>query len=146
MEAHRRRGAAFTFDAESYTAWLKQLRSGSPAAPAFKHEVKDPEPGAIVVEDAHRIVIVEGNYVLRSDARWAEATAMLDERWLLITPEETVKRRLIARHVASGICADEATARDRVETSDLLNWEETIPLNAAPTLVIEDVDLSIPSR
>ena len=38
--------------------------------PEFDHEVHDPEPGKIAIEPTHKIVLVEGNYLLLNDLPW----------------------------------------------------------------------------
>lgn len=61
-EAHFRRGAAFTFDAEGYLALVEQLRRPLEAttptirAPSFDHQRKDPVEGNIAVPNSARIV------------------------------------------------------------------------------------------
>ena len=122
--AHERRGAPWTFDAEAYVAFVHALRqdvtkdSGMLRAPGFDHADKDPTPGAVCVEPAHRIVIIEGLYTLLSTAPWREAGVLLDERWLLRVDAIKARERLIGRHVATGVAGDREEAMWRAGEND----------------------------
>lgn len=75
--AHARRGAPWTFDAESYVAALARLKTGGlrrQACPSFDHGVGDPVPGDIPVLPTHRIVVTEGNYLLLGAAGGEQGT------------------------------------------------------------------------
>ncbi|MEM7601894.1 MAG: AAA family ATPase [Verrucomicrobiota bacterium] len=116
-----RRGAPHTFDASALKRDLASWkRTHSGKFPAFDHAKKDPEPEAIVVEPEHRIVIVEGLYLLAPD--W-ELAPLFDTQLFLDCDLEIATDRLINRHVETGICADRDEARKRVAENDLLNAE-----------------------
>lgn len=82
-QAHARRGAHWTFDAEAFVQCVQRLReapAGAPAAvtasscedagvavPSFEHGVGDPVPDAVIVMPHHKIVLIEGNYLLLGD-------------------------------------------------------------------------------
>lgn len=67
-EAHKRRGAPFTFNAERF---VRDLTSARPARhglfPSFDHGTGDPIENDIHLTPSHKLVIVEGNYVLLDD-------------------------------------------------------------------------------
>ncbi|KAI0638933.1 P-loop containing nucleoside triphosphate hydrolase protein [Trametes polyzona] len=127
--AHDRRGAHWTFDGEGYVAFVRALRKPLPAAsapapddeaevvyaPSFSHEKKDPVPSAIPVYPHHRLVIIEGLYTFLSIAPWSAAAELLDERWYIDISEEEAERRLVVRHVRTGVAKDmeEAIWRSR---------------------------------
>lgn len=131
--AHDRRGAHWTFDGDGYVAFVRALRrahpdptvsSGSPPgsdesdvvyAPSFDHALKDPTPRAVAVHPHHRVVLIEGLYGFLGIEPWREAAEMLDERWWLDVSEEEAERRLVARHVSSGVAdnLEEAIWRSR---------------------------------
>jgi pantothenate kinase len=74
-EAHARRGAAFTFNAPKFVQRIRDIsraatEPGSPPVllPSFDHEFGDPVEKDICVLPEHRLVIVEGIYVLRGAA------------------------------------------------------------------------------
>jgi pantothenate kinase len=102
-----RMGAPDTFDVDAFAQVLRALRTAATVtAPAFDRSIEEPVPGAITIGPGIRTVYVEGNYLLH----WEGIAQLLDEtRYLLLDPELR-RRRLIARHVASGKSADAATA------------------------------------
>ncbi|KAJ6546974.1 P-loop containing nucleoside triphosphate hydrolase protein [Mycena capillaripes] len=145
--AHERRGIHWTFDGKGYVAFVKALRLplSSPTssvlkaitAPAFSHALKDPTPDAISVYPHHRLVLVEGLYTFLSIAPWSEASALLDERWFLRVDEAEACRRLVKRHVETGICPNEEEARLRAEGNDLPNGRFVTENMMQPTRFIE---------
>lgn len=130
--AHDRRGAHWTFDGESYVAFVTELRvplstlaSATSArddpviyAPSFSHELKDPTPRAVAIYPHHRLVIIEGLYTFLGIEPWAQAAQMLDERWWIELGEEEAKERLVARHVKSGVAKDLEEAIWRATEND----------------------------
>lgn len=138
--AHARRGAEFTFDGAAFLALVKRLRAVLPSsgptestgpslilAPSFDHAVKDPVADAIVIGPGQRVVVFEGNYVCLDREPWRSAARLMDERWFVDTPDLAVVRaRLVRRHVAAGIAADEASAGRRADENDLVNGAEIL--------------------
>lgn len=143
-EAIHRRGAAFTYDAEAYCDLVRILRRESASqslnsngsydhsfeetvfAPSFDHALKDPVPGDIAIRSHSKIIIFEGNYCALDRAPWSDAAKMMDELWFVSVGRDVAANRLIQRHVASGICPDEDTARHRVHSTDLLNADDVM--------------------
>lgn len=130
--AHARRGAPFTFDAAAFVAAVQRLRtppaapsSGSPAAagdvrlPSFDHGAGDPAEDDIVVNDAHGIVLVEGNYVLLDEGPWGQLKALFDESWMLEVDVDTAMANVLRRQVGNG--AEPAAAAERVQSNDRPN-------------------------
>ncbi|KAJ6488491.1 P-loop containing nucleoside triphosphate hydrolase protein [Mycena vitilis] len=152
--AHARRGIHWTFDPEGYVAFVKALRLPLPSpalpselraitAPAFSHALKDPTPDAVSVYPHHRLVLIEGLYTFLSIAPWSEASALLDERWFLHVNEAEACRRLVKRHVETGICPDEDEARRRAEGNDLPNGRFITENMMQPTRFIESIEDSV---
>ncbi len=132
-EAHRRRGAPFTFDAERFVRELSAARAtGSGRFPSFDHAAGDPIENDIqLLADLHQIVIVEGNYLLLDDDPWRRLRALFDESWYLDVGLALCKQRVERRHIRAG--CDPQTARFRAETNDGPNAEwvaRTSPQNA----------------
>ncbi|WFD38538.1 uncharacterized protein MJAP1_001494 [Malassezia japonica] len=126
--AHARRGAAFTFDADAFVAFVERLRaSGHPGAlptlhaPSFSHAEKDPVADGITILPSHKIVLVEGLYCNLSVAPWDRAAACWDLRWLLTIDEAEARARLTRRHVEAGLAPTPDAARHRADTNDLPN-------------------------
>lgn len=133
--AHARRGAAFTFDARAFLRLVQQLRApicpetGTLYAPSFDHACKDPIADDIPIPPQARIIVMEGNYLslANGDApEWRLAAELMDELWFVDVPEHVARRRLIARHVASGIAKDVEEGAKRVDENDLVNGREII--------------------
>lgn len=121
--AHRK-GAAVTFDAHGYVALLGRIRAGTHTvyAPQFRRELEEPVAGAIPVEAAARLVVTEGNYLLRDEEPWRAVAPLLDECWYL-EPDDAVRRaRLHARHVAFG--RSDAEAQAWMTSNDDVNARE----------------------
>lgn len=121
QEAHRRRGAAFTFNAEvrpcssllAFVAWVERLRDDPMTtlhAPSFSHKEKDPVPDALTVHATSAIVLVEGLYCCLNVPPWDRAAACWDLSYVLDVPRNVARARLIRRHVEAGIAADEQSA------------------------------------
>lgn len=123
--ARARRGAHWTFDGASFVSFVQSLLDVGAGeevhAPSFDHALKDPVPDDVAVRAAHRLVLLEGLYVFLDIAPWAAAGALLAERWFVDVPEDEAARRLVRRHVQSGIAPDEESARRRAEENDLPN-------------------------
>jgi len=94
-----RRGAPWTFGAPALCVALADARQlGTAALPAYSRALSDPIPDAIRLERHHRIVLVEGNYLLlHDDPRWAPLRFLFDERWFVRAPAAVLRERLIAR-------------------------------------------------
>jgi pantothenate kinase len=88
-------------------------------APSFSHAVKDPVPDDIVVGPKHEIVLIEGLYVALDVEPWATAARLLDERWVIDLEEKLAEERIWRRHVVSGICDSEQSARARAVNNDI---------------------------
>ncbi|KAI4294581.1 P-loop containing nucleoside triphosphate hydrolase protein [Schizophyllum commune Loenen D] len=140
--AHDKRGAHWTFDGESYVAFvraLKQEPTGVITAPSFDHAVKDPTPHAVAIHPHHRIVIIEGLYTYLSVEPWCEAGRLLDERWLIEISLEEAEKRLVKRHVLSGVAKDHNEAVWRSNTNDMPNGRFLLENILEPTKVIPSV-------
>ncbi|TEA17148.1 putative uridine kinase [Colletotrichum sidae] len=130
--AHARRGAAFTFDGDSFHALVRKLRDPLDAdappiyAPSFDHAVKDPKENDIAVLPGHRIVVFEGNYVALDKPPWSDAARLMDELWFVDVDFEVARKRLIGRHVKAGIARNEEEADKRVRENDLINGREIV--------------------
>jgi pantothenate kinase len=130
--AEARRGAYWTFDADGYLEFVKNLRDPllssrshtnsaveAIIAPSFDHAVKDPDPRGVQIYPWHRIVLIEGLYCFLSVGAWKEAGELLDERWLTTVDFEEATERIIIRHVASGVAGSIQEARWRARENDM---------------------------
>ncbi|PVV04737.1 hypothetical protein BB560_000752, partial [Smittium megazygosporum] len=102
--AFRRRGAHWTFDAEKFVEFIKELKSSNDTlfAPSFDHSVGDPDFDSIEINQGIRIVV----------------------KWLIKpkNPDEAI-RRLAERHVTSKLEKTFDDAMNRIHRNDSLNAE-----------------------
>jgi pantothenate kinase len=130
--AHARRGAAFTFDGESFFKLVKKLRepicpeTQTLYAPSFDHAIKDPVDNDIAIATSVRIVIFEGNYCSLDKEPWRNAAELMNERWFVEVDFDVARKRLIHRHIKAGIAANEEEAGKRADENDLVNGKEIV--------------------
>ncbi|RDB21227.1 hypothetical protein Hypma_011929 [Hypsizygus marmoreus] len=145
-QAHDRRGAHWTFDGVGYVSFVRALRgdvrSNTPVitAPSFDHALKDPTYDDVAVYPYHRIVIIEGLYTFLSLVPWRDAGMLFDERWVIEVGEEEARRRIVKRHVVSGVARDREEAVRRAEENDIPNGRFLIANMLEPTRIIQSVD------
>ena len=144
-----RRGAPWTFDADDcFAQFSAAKRAGEWTLPTYSRELSDPVPGGVQLQRHHKLVLLEGNYLLmRQDPRWAPLDALWDERWFIKCADAAARRqRLILRHYETW--NDEKSARwgagldgaaARADANDVLNMELIAPSEAYAELVIESV-------
>jgi pantothenate kinase len=107
-----RKGAPDTFDIDGFIALLDRIRRPEHRtiwAPRFDRQLEEPVAGAIAIEPGHRLVIVEGNYLLHRDGGWAAVRDLLDACWYAECDDETRRARLAGRHVGHGRSPAEAS-------------------------------------
>jgi len=124
--AHDRRGSHWTFDGAGYVSFVRQLRDTSfitngkiITAPSFDHALKDPTPNAVSIHPHHRIVIIEGLYVFLAIHPWSDGGLLLDERWFIQVDPKEARRRLVGRHVSTGVAKDMKEANWRADENDI---------------------------
>ncbi|XP_038874801.1 putative uridine kinase C227.14 [Benincasa hispida] len=138
-EAHARRGAPWTFNPQLLLTCLKTLKSqGSVYAPSFDHGVGDPVEDDIFVSLRHKVVIVEGNYLLLDDGVWKEISSMFNEKWFVEIDIDKSMERVLKRHISTGKPPD--VAKWRIEYNDRPNAELIMKSKKNADLVIRSVD------
>ncbi|ORY06577.1 P-loop containing nucleoside triphosphate hydrolase protein [Basidiobolus meristosporus CBS 931.73] len=139
IEAHKRRGSEWTFDAQGLVQLVDNLRKHPQTifyAPTFDHALKDPVPDDLAILPSHRLVIIEGLYLNLQTSPWSELNKLVDESWFIQTSLEVANQRVTKRHVQTGICNDMEEARIRVETNDALNARFILKNSLKPTRYI----------
>ncbi|KAF2745648.1 P-loop containing nucleoside triphosphate hydrolase protein [Sporormia fimetaria CBS 119925] len=132
VTAHARRGAAFTFDGESFLALVKKLREPlcpkmtTLYAPSFDHAVKDPVADDIAIAPSMRIIVFEGNYLSLNKSPWKDAAKLMNELWFVEVDFDVARKRLVRRHLKAGIAKNEEEARKRADENDLVNGREIV--------------------
>lgn len=138
-EAHARRGAPWTFNPAGLVKCLTSLRSqGWVHAPSFDHGVGDPKENDIIVSPTHKVIVVEGNYLLLADDKWKDLYDLFDERWFLDVDIETTLKRVLERSIMIGNSPDKAKLR--VDYNDRKNAELVFASKAFADLIIKSVE------
>jgi len=119
-QAYIYRGAPFTFNSQKfYSDLAKAHKSRTGIFPSFDHHIKDPIENAIHLSTDHKIILVEGNYLLLNSEPWYSIRKLFDETWLLDIPIEVSNDRVAKRHVSTGMT--EYQALERVRQNDDIN-------------------------
>ncbi len=119
------KGAPHTFDASGFlhllqrlSAPLKALSSGADDdtadviyIPVFDRAMDLARCAATAVERHHRIVLVEGNYLLLDRPVWRDLASYLDLSVSLNVPLTTLEKRLVKRWLDHGHSSEAASAR-----------------------------------
>jgi hypothetical protein len=65
------------------------------------------------VTSEHKIVLVEGNYLLLYDVEpWNELRELFDEKWYIACPESTSRERVYKRHLEVSCVCDSGLPND----------------------------------
>jgi len=146
-----RRGSPWTFDAEAcYVQFAAAKAAGEASLPSYSRVASDPVDDAVQLRRYHKIVLVEGNYLLGAageEDRWAPLNTLWDERWFIRCANSAAqRRRLILRHLETWNNAKSAQwgpgeegAAARADANDVLNMELIAPMEAKAERVIESV-------
>jgi pantothenate kinase len=108
------KGAIDTFDAHGFVALLRRTREETRQPvwwPEFRREIEEPVAGAVEVAPRHRLVIVDGNFLLAQDPPWDRVRGLLTEAWFLDADPAARRRRLAARYVRYGFAPERARAK-----------------------------------
>ncbi|RFB80150.1 nucleoside triphosphate hydrolase [Methylovirgula sp. 4M-Z18] len=132
-----RKGAPETFDADGFLALVRRLRdaTGEVAIPVFDRGMDLSRASARLVAPAHRILLIEGNYLLLKRPVWQELRALFDLSLFVSPPIEVLEQRLIQRWLDHGLAPDAAAARAR--GNDLANAKVIIAESEGADMIIE---------
>lgn len=111
--AFDRRGSEWTFDSTRFADFVSSVKRNPTStlkAPSFDHAEKDPLQDGVLVLPSHKVVVFEGLYCNCSVGEWGRAAKEMDRRLVFEMDKEEAKRRLVVRHVATGVAKDEDEA------------------------------------
>lgn len=116
-----RKGIPETFDVRAFLDIVRAVRPGDQEVlvPVFDRSRELAIASARVVSPDHRFIIVEGNYLLFSQGKWAELEGMFDFSIMMAPPVEVLEERLWARWRGYKLSEEEAHAK--VYENDLPN-------------------------
>ncbi|OAA59746.1 Phosphoribulokinase/uridine kinase [Niveomyces insectorum RCEF 264] len=148
-EAHARRGAAWTFDADGLVALLRCLKESGQrplpeihdiVAPSFDHSIKDPVADDIVIGRHITMVIVEGLWLLYDEEPWRQIRDLVDESWYIDVDSDAARERIARRHISSGIETSWDAALARADGNDILNGIAVREKLLSPDIKVFSVD------
>lgn len=126
-----RKGAPATFDAEGFAALLGRLRGpGAVRYPTFDRAADSTVPDAGLIDEATRIVLVEGNYLLLTTPPWSRLAEHFDLTVRLEVSRDVLLTRLTDRWIHHGMSAQHARAR--AESNDMKNVDFVAENSATP--------------
>ncbi|MER8830917.1 nucleoside/nucleotide kinase family protein [Mesorhizobium sp. M0938] len=134
-----RKGAPHTFDVNGLLAMLDRLRADDGtdvAIPVFDRALEISRAGAEIVSPSMRIILVEGNYLLLDDPKWAALMSRFDVAISLSVPRSILAERLTARWQSLGLCPEEVLAK--VEANDLRNADLVIARSRPANFVVRN--------
>ncbi|ONM32950.1 P-loop containing nucleoside triphosphate hydrolase superfamily protein [Zea mays] len=118
---------------------LASFQPASPRYPSFQ-DANGKRRNDIFVKPQHKIVIVEGNYLLLEEDVWTEIRDLFDEKWFIDIDIDISMQRVLKRHIATGKEPD--VAAWRISYNDRPNAELILESRKNADLVIRSVDFS----
>ena len=109
------KGSPETFNALAASNCLAEIRGGDAISfPVYSRELHDPVPGGGAVDASHRIVVVEGNFLLLNEAPWNGLRRLFDVCTFISASPEVLVEGLRERHLRGGrtLAATERQIRD----------------------------------
>jgi pantothenate kinase len=108
------KGAIETFDGHGFVAMLRRVREECDHSvwwPDFRREIEEPVGQAVEIAPGHRLVIVEGNFLLADVSPWDRVRGLLAQTWFLDAAPQARRERLIGRYVRYGFSPGSARAK-----------------------------------
>ncbi|MFS8048420.1 nucleoside triphosphate hydrolase [Rhizobium sp. BR 314] len=117
----KRKGVPESFDVRAFLDIVKAVRAADQEVlvPVFDRSRELAIASARIVSPEHRFIVIEGNYLLFSQGKWAELEGVFDYSIMLAPPIEVLEERLWARW--RGYDLDEEAAGAKVYGNDLPN-------------------------
>ena len=133
-----RKGAPETFDASGFLAMVQRLKSSDEpvAIPVFDRSMDLSRASARLIEPRHRLLIIEGNYLLLDRPIWRELHPLFDFKVMLRPSLHVIETRLIQRWLDHGYTPDEARAK--AHGNDLANARVILAESVAADLTISE--------
>ncbi|WP_020560724.1 nucleoside/nucleotide kinase family protein [Thiofilum flexile] len=132
-----RKGSPETFDALGFIHLIKRLKTEKEVIiPVFDRERDLALAGAEVVQEQHKILIVEGNYLLLQREPWQQLHALWDLSVWIEAETALLERRLIERWLGYGL--SEETAKSKALLNDLPNAYTIINESRPADYILKD--------
>lgn len=104
----QRKGAPFTYDVDSLTRHLQDLRSAEVPEPwpSYSRAIHDVLPAQLPIWG--NVILLEGNYLLLESSPWCSLAQFCDDSLFVSAEEELLHERLVARKACGGTSPDAA--------------------------------------
>jgi pantothenate kinase len=120
------KGAPETFDATAAYDCLSRIRLGGRVSfPVYSRRLHEPIPDGETINPDHRIVVVEGNYLLLDEEPWAPFRDVFGVRIFISASPETLLDGLRQRHLRGGKAP--AQIERHMRQVDLPNIRRVLP-------------------
>lgn len=132
-----RKGAPETFDVGGLKRTLVALRdtpNEDVCVPLFDRTLEISRGSARMITPDHKIILVEGNYLLLDQTPWNQLHGLFDLSIYLDVTEEKLRARLMERWRSFGF--DDDGARAKAETNDLPNAITVARLSKLADIVV----------
>jgi len=133
------KGAPQTFDAEGFVRLIKQIRAGDQMVviPQFDRSLDMVVAGDRAVTPDHRIVVVEGNYLLLKEPPWDGLNTLFDLSVMVSPKIDILEARLISRWIKHGMPKVDAIAR--ALSNDIPNARYVLANSGSAEISIERI-------
>lgn len=132
-----RKGAPDTFDVGGLLHMLRRLKANTEeavAVPVFDRELEVARGAARLIRRSTDIILVEGNYLLSSEAPWSALESYFDLKVLIDVPESVLRERLLTRWAEHGYGPAEALRK--AEGNDLPNGRYVRERSVSPDIIL----------
>ncbi len=131
-----RKGAPYTFDGVGFAHMLARLRENGEAeiaVPVFDRDLEIARAGARMIPATVRHLIVEGLYLLLSEAPWSSLHGLFDTTVMVVVSEAELRARLQARWEGYQLPPDEIAWK--LDGNDLPNGRLVMSQSIEPEFV-----------
>lgn len=131
-----RKGAPETFDADGFVNLMRQIAADEARVnvPGFDRSLDSVVEAVQLVDESHRIVLVEGNYLLLKSKPWSEVHDLYNSSVFLDPGIEEITDRLVRRWLTHG--HDAEAARQRALSNDIPNAKHVLENSVPADLTI----------
>ncbi len=133
------KGSPETFDVQGLHACLLRMREESELTfPVYSRVAHDPLPAKGLLRREHKLILIEGNYLLLRRPGWQELGPLFDTQVFITAPLESLLENLRERHRRGG--KDEAAAEAHIQAVDLPNIRLVLSASSPADILIEKAD------
>lgn len=133
------KGAPETFDVDGFISFLQQARIQPHLTyPIYNRSLHEPMSDAGTIFPVHRLILVEGNYLLLDLPPWKELHPLFDHTISIRAPLDTLLASLRARHLRGGKSQEQT--EDHLHRVDLPNIQLVQQSSIPADILVEKAD------